>query len=68
MAIQNNGETFLKRKLQEYPADTLGVKEFAKIALSHTVSEINAFSKKFEMVAKTAGEQYLGKVARWLCR
>ena len=40
-------------------ADTLGVKNCAKIALSDTVSEINAFllfTLKFKMMAKMVGK------------
>ena len=40
-------------------ADTLQVKKFDEIALSHSVSEINTFlhfTKKFKMAAKSGGE------------
>ena len=40
------------RKSPVYSADTLWVKNFVEIALSRTVSEINAFSQKSKMAAK----------------
>ena len=49
--------------------DTLWVKNFVEIALSHTVSEINAFwhfTQKFKMAAKSGGKMI--KVASRLCR
>ena len=45
-------------------ADTLGVKNFDEIALSHTVSGINAFlhfTQKFKMAAKYGGKTIFGK-------
>ena len=36
-------ENNLGEKLPVYSADTLGVKNFSKITLSHTVSKINTF-------------------------
>ena len=49
----------LLRKSPVDPEDTLGV----KIALSHTVSEINeflSFTQKFKMAAKNGGKTFLG--------
>ena len=46
-----------KRKNRQLTADTLGVKNFAEITLSRTVSEINAylpFMQKFKMAPKMA--------------
>ena len=48
-------------------ADTPGIKNFTKIALSHTVSKINAFlcfTKKFKIAAANGGKTILGKVTR----
>ena len=45
-------------------ADTLGVKNFKEIAVSHTVSEINVFlhfTQKFKMAAKNGGKTILRK-------
>ena len=53
------GNHFLGKKLPDDSADILGFKTFAKIALSSTVSEINAFlhvAQKFKMAAKNGGE------------
>ena len=47
-----------------HSADTLRVKTFPEIALSYTVSKINAFlrfTKKFKMGAKNGGKAIFGK-------
>ena len=52
-------------------ADTLRIKNFIEIALSHSVSEINLFlhlTQKFKMATKSHRKQFLRKVANTLCR
>ena len=52
-------------------ADTLGVKNLVKIALSCTVSEKNmflSFTQKFKMAAKMMGRRFLRKVASRICK
>ena len=55
--------------LEKSPVDsayTLRVKNFVKITLSRTSSEINAFlrfTQKLKMAAKNGGKRFLGKVA-----
>ena len=45
-----------------HSADTLRVQNFVKIALSHTVSEMNApFTQKFNMAAKSGGKAIFAK-------
>ena len=49
------GKQFLGKNLSDDCADTMGVKNFVEIALSRTVSEINAllhFTQKFKMAVK----------------
>ena len=46
-------------------ADTLRVKNFIEITLSHSVSKINGFlcyMQKLKMAAEVAGKRFLGKV------
>ena len=48
----------------EHSADTLWVQNFVKIALSHTVSEINVllhFMQNFKMAAKSGGKAIFAK-------
>ena len=55
---------FLGKVTSVDSADTLGVKTFNEIVLSHTVSEINAFMcfmQKFKMAAKNGGKMIFGK-------
>ena len=53
-------------------ADTLWVKNFVEIALSHSVSEINTFfcilHRNSKWSPKVAGKQLLGKAASRICR
>ena len=45
--------------------DTLAIKNFNEIALSHIVSEINAFlhfTQKFKMATKNGGKMIFGKI------
>ena len=52
------------KKLADDSADTVGIKNFAEIALFHAVSEINAFlhiTQKFKIPVKMAGKQFLEK-------
>ena len=54
MAAKNGG-----KMLSVHSADTLRVKNFIKITLSHTVSKINALlriTQKFKMAAKSGGK------------
>ena len=44
MAAKNDGKTNFWEKSPDDSADSLGVKNFVKISLFHTISEINAFS------------------------
>ena len=55
-------------KLTVDSADTLLVKNFVEMALSHTVSEIKDFTQKFKMAAKKGGKTFFGKDASRLCR
>ena len=55
---------FLGKKLPDNSVDTLGVKIFGKIDLSHTVSEINAFvcfTQKFAMATQNGGKTIFGE-------
>ena len=57
---------FWKKSSDDY-VDTLRAKNFAKIALLLTVSEINVFlhfTQKFRMAAKNGGKTILKKVTR----
>ena len=57
MAAKNGEKTIFGEKMKVDSEDTLGV----KIAVSHTVSEINAFlslTQKFKMAAKNGGKQF----------
>ena len=52
MAVQNDGKMIFGKNCKFYCEDILRVKSFTKIALSHTVSEINAslhYMQKFKM-------------------
>ena len=51
------GKDFCAKSPVDY-ADTLRIKNFVEITLSHSVSEINAFlrlTQKFKMVTKSGG-------------
>ena len=55
MATKNGGKTIFGEKNCQVTADNLGIKHFPEIALSRTVSEINAFlgvMQKFKMATK----------------
>ena len=65
MATKNDGKTIFVKKLPDDSADTIGVKNFAEIAPSHTFSVINAllyFRQKFKMAAKNDCKSFLGKI------
>ena len=71
MAAKSGGKTLFCKKLPINCAHTLWVKHFVEIALSHCISEINAFlhfTQKFKMAAKSGGKRFLGKVASTICR
>ena len=64
------GKVFWEKSLVD-SLYTLLVKNFVEIALSRTVSGINAFlnfTQEFKMTTKMAGQQFLGKVTSILCR
>ena len=57
--------SFFSEKLLVESTDTLGVKKFAQIALSRTVSKINAvlrFMLKFKMATKSGRKTIFGKI------
>ena len=57
------GKGFGKKLTHDF-ANTLDVKTFVDIALSHNISEINAllhFMPKFKMATKNGGKMILGK-------
>ena len=56
---QKSQENYFWERWADDSTDTLGIKNFIKIALSHTVSEINVFlrfTQKFKMATKNGGE------------
>ena len=58
---QKSRENDFCEKSPEDSADTLWVKNFVKIALSHSVSEINSFLRlthKFKMAVKSGGKMF----------
>ena len=58
------GKHSLRKKSPVHFADNMGVKNFVKIALSHTVIEINVlwrFMQKFKMSAKNDGKKFFGE-------
>ena len=66
MTIKNAGKTILT-KLADDSADTLGVKNLVEIALSGTVSKINAllhFMQNSRWLSKMAGKRFLAKSGR----
>ena len=59
MAAKNGVQNDFWEKLPVGTADTLWVKNFIKIALSRTISEISvflSFTQKFKMAAKNGGK------------
>ena len=70
MAAKNGGKTIFGETHQK-TADALRIKNFVKIALSHTVSEKNVFCvlcRNSRWPPKMTGKQFSGKLARRLCR
>ena len=64
MATKSGGKMIFGIKSPVDSADTLWVKNFAKIAPSPSVSEINAFlrfTQKFKMAAKSGGKKLFCK-------
>ena len=64
-------ENHFWEKLPVDSVDTLWVKNFVEIALSHSVSEINTFLRfmqKFKMAAKSGGKMIFGKSRQRLWR
>ena len=70
MAAKNGGKTFFCKKLPVDSADTLWVKTFFKITLSHSVSKMLfcVLCKNSRWPPKVAGKRFFGKVATTLCR
>ena len=63
-ATKNGGKAIFPEKSPVHSADILRVKNFIKIALSCTISNINAFLRfmqKFKMVAKNGRKAIFGK-------
>ena len=61
MAAKSGGKTIFAKKSPLDSADTLWVKNFVKIALSRSISKINAFlclTQKFKMAAKSGGKMF----------
>ena len=66
MATKNGGKTIFWKKLPDDFANTLGVKNFPKIALSRTISKINAFLgfiQKIKMAIQIAISKNFVKIA-----
>ena len=64
MATQKWQESDFCKMSPVHSADTLWVQNFVEIALSHTVSEINAllrFTQKFKIPAKSGGKAIFAK-------
>ena len=64
MAAKNCGNRFFGKKDQMILTISCGLKNFVKITLSRTISEINAFlcfTQKFKMAAKNGGKTIFGK-------
>ena len=64
MVTKMGGKMIFGKKVPDDSTDTLGVKNFVEIALSRTVSEINAFlrfTQKFKMATKNDGKTIFGK-------
>ena len=64
MAAKSGGKTIFCEIMPVESADTLWVKNFVKIALSLSISEINTFfhfMQKFKMAAKSGGKTIFGK-------
>ena len=64
MATKKREHNLWKKSPVQF-GNTLGVKNFAQIALSHTISEINAFlhfMKKFKMATKNGRKTIFGKI------
>ena len=60
LAPKSGRKTILgENRLPDHSADTLRVKNIAKIALSHTISE--KFKQKFKIAAKNGEEMIFGK-------
>ena len=59
MAAKSGGKVIFFKKLPVDSAYTLWVKNFVEIALSRTISDINAllhFTQKFKIAAKSGGK------------
>ena len=66
MAAKSGGKVIFCKKSPVGYAYTLWVKNIVEIALSRTVSKINAllhFMQKFKIAAKVAGKRFLLEVA-----
>ena len=64
MDTKTGRKTVIQERMPNDSVDTLGVKYFIEIALSHTVSEINSFlhfTLKFKMESKNCGKTIFDK-------
>ena len=68
MVAKMAGKFFLRKITSTHSADTPRPKNFIKIALSRTISEISIFlrfTQKFKMAAKMAGKRYSRWPPKW---
>ena len=64
MATKSGRKTIFVKKTPVDSADTLWIKNFVEIALSHSISKINTFfcfTQKFKMAAKSGGKTIFAK-------